>query len=134
MEIGRQLVGFGTEVRADEYLRGLFEQKVLNGRVEPKVPCRGPIAKRAIDTGPHQFEVSVERAAGEGLLHDAAVVAVLVEVEQHDSAVEERSDDRCPAAGAGEHLVPVDPCGFQGVRAHEADDAKADAAAHDSGP
>ncbi len=35
---------------------------------------------------------------------------------------------RRPAASAGEHLVAVDPGGFQGIGSHESDDAEADAA------
>ena len=43
------------------------------------------------------LDVAGQPAAGEGLLHDPAVIHVLVEVEQHQAAVEERADDRLPA-------------------------------------
>jgi len=37
--------------------------------------------------------VAPEREVGEGVLQDPAVVQVLVEVEQHQAAAEERSDE-----------------------------------------
>jgi predicted kinase len=75
-----------------------------------------------------QFQVSLERAAGEGVLHDTAMMTVLVEVEEHEAAMEERADNRRPPAGARQRLVLVDPCAFQRFGAHQQDDAESDTA------
>ena len=52
------------------------------------------------------LDVAGQPGAGERLLHDPAVVHVLVEVHQQQAAVEERPDDRLPGNGR-EVLVPV---------------------------
>ena len=63
--------------------------------------------------------VAGEPVAGEGLLHDAAVVMVLLEVQQHQAAVEERADEVAPAAGVGERLVRVAQRDLAGVRSQQ---------------
>ena len=52
--------------------------------------------------------VAAQRVVGERVLQDPAVVQVLVEVEQHDAAVEERTDEVRPRRAVGEGAVAVD--------------------------
>ena len=55
----------------------------------------------------HLLQVALERGGRERRLQDPAVVAVLVEVHQHDAAMEERADEVAPRRTVGERLVLV---------------------------
>ena len=56
----------------------------------------------------HHGVVAAQRVVGERVLEDPPVVQVLVEVEQHDAAVEERPDEVRPRGAVGEGAVAVD--------------------------
>ena len=60
------------------------------------------------------LDITRQPGAGEGFLHDPAVEHVLVEVEQHQPALEERPDDRIPGA-LRELLVAVGEDGLRRV-------------------
>ena len=67
----------------------------------------------------HQLVVAAQLLGAERVLHDPPVVQVLLEVEQHQPAVEERPDEVGPGGTAGERLVPVDEDPLEGVRPGE---------------
>ena len=60
------------------------------------------------DVRHHHRVVAAHRVVGERRLHDPLVVQVLVEVEQHQAAVEERADEVRPGRTVGEDPVAVD--------------------------
>ncbi len=59
------------------------------------------------DHGLHLLHVALERGGAERLLQDVPVVTVLVEVEEHDAAVEEGTDEVAPRRTIGERPVLV---------------------------
>ena len=100
-------VGLGTEVVADEDHVGQVQGELLEGRVEPEASLWLPRVEAVAQHRVHALEVADEPVAGERLLHDATVVQVLLEVEQHQAPLEERADEVLPARPVGEGLVPV---------------------------
>ena len=110
---------------AHEHHRGDVEGQFLHGGVEqePRVvgrPVRDDAGGDVVDV----LDVAGQPGAGEGLLHDAAVEHVFLEVEHHQAAVEERADDRMPAL-LGVVLVAVGEDGLGRVGA-ECDDRRQD--------
>ena len=92
------LVGAG--LMPHEHHRGDVEGQLLDVGIEQEAGIVGdPVV------GDHRrghrvdvLDVSGQAAAGERFLHDPAVVHVIVEVAQHEPALEERPDHRIPGA------------------------------------
>lgn len=55
----------------------------------------------------HGLGITGDAVAGEGLRHDPSVRGVFVAVEQHQAAVEERSDEHAPSGTVDECAVAV---------------------------
>ena len=88
------VVGAGFVAHEDH--RGDVERQLLDRRVEQEARVVGrPVVGDDLRGDPVDvLDVAGQPAAGERLLHDPAVIHVLVEVEQHQAAVEERADHR----------------------------------------
>ena len=93
---------------AHEHHRRDVEGEFLHRRVEqePRVVGHPVVGDDLRYDRVDLFGVAGQAGPDERLLHDAPVVHVLFEVEQHQAALEERSDRGHPAL-LGEVLVPV---------------------------
>jgi len=60
--------------------------------------------------------IALQGLPAEGVLHDPAVMQVLLEVEEHQTAVEERADEVRPGWSASEDLVAVDEDRLESIR------------------
>ena len=114
-----ELAGCGVLGAAHEHLGGQVQGVRLEGGVDLEGPVRGPGGDPGVDQRRERARVALEPGAGERLLHEVSVVAVLVEVEQHQPAVEERPHQVTPPGAAGEGLVAVLQRGLAGVGADE---------------
>ena len=88
--------------------------------IGPELPVGGPAVEPGRDGRTQGRRVVGDAVAGERLLQDPAMVMVLLEVQQHQAAVEERADQVAPAAGVGERLVGVAQRDLARVRARAA--------------
>ena len=81
-----------------EHHRGDVEGEFLGRGMEQesRVVRRPVVGHHRCGDAVDVLDVTRQSGAGEGLLHDPAVEHVLVEVEQHQSPVEERPDHRYP--------------------------------------
>ena len=88
---------------------------LANGHHEVDFPLHGGMNFHSDNLPLHENGMRIRAFAGERLLHDPPVRAVLAEVEQHQPAAEERADEVLPAC-LGEGFVPVDQQGAGGLR------------------
>ena len=115
-------VGLRAELEAHEGARRDVEGELLERRVDLEVALRRPGREAVGQRRVHRLEVAGQAIGGERLLHDPPVPVVLVEVEQHQPAVEERPDQRRPARAVGERVVAVlqhDAGRFGALHGHE---------------
>src|SRR4051794_29004950 len=102
-------VGRRTHVLTDEDLGCDIQRQLLGGVVEAELlagnwtPGRDDAPDRVVDL----LQVRHQALVLEGLLHDPPMVAMLLEVHQHDPALEERPDEVAPARGVRECAVAV---------------------------
>jgi len=104
---GDQIV-VGSRVVAHEHQRRDVQRQLLDRRVEQEARIVGsPVVADHLGGHPVDvLDIAGQPGAGERLLHDPAVVHVLVEIEQHQATVEERADERVPTL-LREVFVPV---------------------------
>ena len=102
-----QLTGVGEVGATHEHLGRQVERQLLQRRVDPKVGTGLPGVKARRNGRPEGRGITGEALARESLLHQPAVTVVLLEVEQHQAAVEERADQLPPTGPTGERLVGV---------------------------
>ena len=104
---------------AHEHLGGEVEGERLQRGVDPEVRPGLP-RRRARRRRPAPWRrCSRQPRSGERLLHHHPVPVVLLEVEQHQPAVEERADQLAPARSVGEGLVLVLQSRPAGVRTEQ---------------
>ena len=121
------LLLLAAELDADEGLEREVEGERLEQVVHPdRLLGRRPLGEVAADVRRHHGVVAAQRVVGERVLQDPPVVQVLVEVEQHDAAVEERTDEVRPRRTVGEGAVAVDQhlLGHVGAGGHVHPDAE----------
>ena len=95
------------EVDADEGLEGEVERQGLEHGVQLRLLHRRPLGEVALDVRGHHGVVPAQGVIRERVLQDPPVMEVLVEVEQHDPAAEERPDEVRPRGSVGEDAVAV---------------------------
>ena len=83
------------------------EREVLERPVGLEPVAVLPARQPGGDGGVHRCDVPLEPVAGERLLHDPPVQVVLLEVEEHQPAAEERADQEGPGRPVREGLVGV---------------------------
>ena len=105
VEVLRRFVD--ARVATDEHVGAQIERQPLDSRVQREAHLRLPARESAIDAWIQRSEVLDQPLAFERLLHDPAMVAVLVEVHQHHAALEERPDHVVPAFTVRECAVAV---------------------------
>ncbi len=117
VHLGDQLV-VGARLMAHEHHRGDVEGQLLHRRIEQEARVVGhPVVGDDLrDHLVHLLDVADQPGADECLLHDPPVEHVLLEVQQHQAAVEERPDHRDPAL-LRVVLVAVGVDDLRGVRA-----------------
>src|SRR4051812_23126827 len=76
-------VGLGTDVGADEHLRGDIQRQLLGRFVEMEAGSETPAGNDACNRGVRLLDIADESLALERLLHDAPVMAMLLEVHEH---------------------------------------------------
>ena len=98
VHLGHQFL-VGARLVAHEHHRGDVEGELLHRRIQQEAGVVGdPVV--GDDLRDHLVDVlgvAGQPGADERLLHDPPVVHVLVEVEEHQAALEERADGRHPA-------------------------------------
>jgi hypothetical protein len=109
----------GLELHADEHLEGQVEGEILEHPLQLRLLHVLPVGEEPADVRDHQFVVAAQLLGAEGVLHDPAMVQVLLEVEQHQPAVEERTDEVGPRRAAREQLVLVDEDPLERLRTVE---------------
>ena len=112
----------GAGLMAHEHHRGDVEGELLHRRIEQEARVVGhPVVGDHLRHDlVHLLDVADQPGADECLLHDPPVEHVLLEVEQHQPAVEERPDHRDPAL-LRVVLVAVGVDDLRGVRAQRRD-------------
>ncbi len=110
------LFGARAQFLAHEHIGGQVQGQPLDPGQHLDAALR-PGVQAGGDARPHALQIAAERVFGERLLHDAPVPAVLLEIQQHDAAMEKRADEKVPAAVVGEQVALVHQHELVGVRA-----------------
>lgn len=107
---------------AHEHHGGHVQGQFLDGRVEQEtVVVRRPLGDDLAGDRIDLLHVAGQPTAQEGLLHDQPVLAMLLEVQQHQATVEEGADHRYPAL-LREVLVGIAEDGLRGIGPQRRDD------------
>ena len=109
---------------AHEHLGGDIQRQLLGGAIEPDLTGL-PAVDSPRDRRVHRVEVRDQPLAFERVLHDPAVVVMLLEVHQHHAAMEERSDEEVPPLLIGERAIAVGEHRADALGTQHADDAAA---------
>src|SRR5207249_2340567 len=91
-----QPVGLRSGPRADEHLGSDVERQLLGSGVELKPGARLPLREAVRDGWVDRIEIRDEALALGRLLHDPAVVAVLLEVHEHHCTTASRPGSTWP--------------------------------------
>ena len=99
VEAGQQLLAAPlVEIRTQKDVCRHAHGQVLHPAVDRRGPLRRPgVAKVGGDAAVHPCEVAGQANPLKCRLHDAAMVEVFVEAQQHEPSVEELSDEFLPA-------------------------------------
>ena len=113
----------GAELDADEDRRGDVEGQLLEGAEgQEAVAAAAPAREPARDHRVHALEVLAQRRARERLVHDLAVLLVLVAVAQQQAVGEDAAHDRpSTACRDGEDAVTVEQHEAVGIGPEEID-------------
>lgn len=113
---------------AHEDLHREVQRQLLEPGIDLHALPRLPLLDGGADRRVDRRRVPGETVGGERLLHEAAVGHVLVEVQEHQAAVEERPDEELPRLAVGERLVPVPEDHSRGLRPEQRNDRGAERA------
>ena len=122
-EGARDLVDFRPDVGAEKRGRGEIERELLHRGIKQHRPrLRPPLRHPRRDAAIERRQIGFHRSGFEGDRKRAPVQAMLLEIEQHQSARKQQPENPAPAMGGGELLGLVEQHQLVGVgpEQHEA--------------